>query len=164
MAKDPSKKPRDPLAAEVDRLLRKLPGADPTLRGSEPAKASGTGGAVRPVSGPSPGLHVVPVSRARERVLVWIATLLGVVLSVAMTQWPYAHACGLSLFVYLGAVLVVLILGGLGTLGSWRERIPLTHILSLLVVFWGIVLAAEQVLPRIGYARETATWGCVARG
>jgi hypothetical protein len=36
------------------------------------------------------------------------------------------------------------------------------HVLSLILVFWGIVLAAEQVLPRIGYAAERATWRCPA--
>jgi len=28
------------------------------------------------------------------------------------------------------------------------------------VIFWSIVLAAEQILPRVGYAYETATWMC----
>jgi hypothetical protein len=33
---------------------------------------------------------------------------------------------------------------------------------SLILGFWGVVLAAEQVLPRIGYAEEEATWMCSA--
>jgi hypothetical protein len=34
------------------------------------------------------------------------------------------------------------------------------HILALVILFWGIVLAAEQVLARIGYAAERASWRC----
>jgi hypothetical protein len=32
--------------------------------------------------------------------------------------------------------------------------------LSFILLFWGIVLAAEQLLPRIGYAAVTAGWRC----
>jgi hypothetical protein len=39
-----------------------------------------------------------------------------------------------------------------------RSGVP--HVLSLMLVFWGIVLTAEQLLPRIGYAAESATWRC----
>jgi hypothetical protein len=28
--------------------------------------------------------------------------------------------------------------------------------------FWGVVLAAEQVLPRVGYAAESQAWTCRA--
>ncbi|NIM48480.1 MAG: hypothetical protein GTN62_02200 [Gemmatimonadales bacterium] len=36
------------------------------------------------------------------------------------------------------------------------------QIVSLIVVYWGIVLAAEQILPRIGYAKAEASWRCTA--
>jgi hypothetical protein len=34
------------------------------------------------------------------------------------------------------------------------------HTLSLLVLLWGLVLAAREVLPRTGYARHVRTWSC----
>ena len=34
------------------------------------------------------------------------------------------------------------------------------HLLSLVLFYWGLVLAAEQVLPRIGYADDPAAWLC----
>jgi hypothetical protein len=43
---------------------------------------------------------------------------------------------------------------------SWRLRNGVVHLLGQLLVYWGIVLAAEQILPRIGYAAETASWRC----
>ena len=35
---------------------------------------------------------------------------------------------------------------------SWRLRRGVAHVLGLILFFWGTVLAAEQLLPRIGYA------------
>ncbi len=55
-------------------------------------------------------------------------------------------------------VLLGIAFGGLMT--SWKLRNAAAHILSLILFFWGIVLAAEQVLPRIGYAAERASWRC----
>ncbi|MEZ4456781.1 MAG: hypothetical protein R2882_09565 [Gemmatimonadales bacterium] len=85
---------------------------------------------------------------------------LGVVLAAAMTQWPYFHACGTALFVYLGAVGVVGLSGVWGMVTSWRQRIGLAHVVSLLVFLWGLGLAAAVVLPRIGYAKGVAAWVC----
>jgi hypothetical protein len=48
--------------------------------------------------------------------------------------------------------------------GTWRHRLGLAHVASLLVVIWGMVLGAREVLPRIGYAVPTAVraagWSC----
>jgi hypothetical protein len=82
------------------------------------------------------------------------------VLGGAITQWPYPHGCGLLLLEYLGAVAMVMVTGAWIAVASWRLRSEGAHILALLIVLWGIVLAAEQVLPRIGYAAERASWRC----
>ena len=37
----------------------------------------------------------------------------------------------------------------------------IAHLVSLIALFWGIVLAAEQILPRVGYAASEAVWRCV---
>ena len=78
----------------------------------------------------------------------------------ALTQWPYRSACGWSLYAYLGAVAVVLLTAGWAAVAAWRFRNPLAHALAIVAGFWGVVLAAEQILPRVGYAAETRTWRC----
>ena len=45
---------------------------------------------------------------------------------------------------------------------SWKLRSGAAHALAFLLLFWGIVLVAERVLPRVGYAAERASWGCQA--
>ena len=91
----------------------------------------------------------------------WLKTGLGVALGAFMPLWPYAHGCGLGLYLYLGAVLVVIVAGGWAGVASWKHRIAAAHILSLSVVLWGLILAAAQVLPRVGYAAAAAGWRCV---
>jgi hypothetical protein len=78
----------------------------------------------------------------------------------AITQWPYPHGCGLPLLGYLGAVAMVMVAGAWIAVASWRLRNEVAHILALLIVLWGIVLAAERTLPRIGYAAERGSWHC----
>ena len=81
-----------------------------------------------------------------------LVTLLG----LAMLAWPYDVRCGVGLAAYLGATAVVA-LGGVWTaVWTWRHRAARAHTLSLLIVLWGLVLAAGQVLPRVGYGRATA--------
>jgi hypothetical protein len=36
----------------------------------------------------------------------------------------------------------------------------LAHVLSLVSIVWGLVLVAGVVLPRVGYAKDAATWFC----
>ena len=94
---------------------------------------------------------------------LWARVLLGAALGGSMTQWPYRHECDLRLLAYLGAVLAVLLAGGWIALASWKLRSSVTHVLSLVLFFWGLVLAAEQVLPRIGYAADRESWRCSGR-
>jgi hypothetical protein len=81
-----------------------------------------------------------------------------------MLVWPYDARCGAGLAAYLGATGVVA-LGGVWTaVWTWRHRAARAHTLSLLIVLWGLVLAAVEVLPRTGYARPSAdrpaAWAC----
>jgi hypothetical protein len=79
---------------------------------------------------------------------------------LALTQWPYPHECGWRLGGYLGAVGMVVLSGAWVGFASWRLRSGVVQILAQVLFYWGVVLAAEQVLPRIGYAAETASWAC----
>ena len=155
--------PNDPQAKamerEVNRLLAQL-----THAGAEPIgelRLNGGGPPVQPVARPrSSGPARSAASPRWNAAALWGRVLLAGVLSVAMLQWPYAHACGWALLAYLGAVVAVLLAGGWVAFASWRLRNGLTHLLSLVLFFWGLVLAAEQILPRIGYAADPAAWLC----
>jgi hypothetical protein len=154
MARKPDEK--DPLDREVERLLRKLPGADPTLRGTpDPMPRPEATGAPRPFPGRTlPALTTGDLWGLTGRVAA--ALLLG----LALTQWPYAAACGWSLLGYLAAVAALLVTAGWAALAAWRLRVGIAHAAALVIFFWGVVLAAEQVLPRVGYAAQVASWKC----
>jgi hypothetical protein len=62
--------------------------------------------------------------------------------------------------VYLAAVLTVIVVAGWVFIATWFHRMGFAHLMALILGFWGVVLAAEQVLPRIGYAEKEATWLC----
>ncbi len=150
---------RDSMAREVERLLRKLPGADPTLRGDPdepPARPPGTSSGPRPAVPPPRRPGPTPLERAG----VWARAVGAAGLGAALTQWPYRADCGWPLYSYLGAVFVVLLTAGWAAMAAWRLRSPAAHVLALVAGFWGIVLAAEQILPREGYAAESGVWRC----
>ena len=102
------------------------------------------------------------VGRASEsgRLGTWVRIAIGCLVAGAMTQWPYAHACGFELGLYLAAVGMVIVTGVWGGSFAWKNRFVLAHIVSQGLIVWGLVLGAGQVLPRVGYAMEQATWGC----
>src|SRR5262245_9488807 len=143
----PNDKPRDwdKELAEVDRLIA----------AGEPSAARA------PVLLPgSPPPVAQPAGSTRDRVFTWIRLTLGISLGVAITQWPYVHGCGFALFAYLGAVTTVSVAGAWTAISSWRSRSAWAHSVSIGLLFWGLALAAREVLPRIGYAKEAATWLC----
>jgi hypothetical protein len=90
----------------------------------------------------------------------WSRVLLGIVAAVGAGFWPYAHTCGLGLWLYLGVTGTVVVAGMWGMIASWRRRLGLAHVVALLVTLWGIGLVAAELLPRLGYARDAATWSC----
>jgi hypothetical protein len=141
--------------ADIDKIIAKTPPAQIAAQsgGGPPAASSPAGAPARPSSGSA------PVGR-KATLSTWLRVMLGVALAVGMTQWPYFHACGPALFLYLGSIGVVGLAGLWGAVTSWRRRMGLAHTISLLVLLAGGVLAASEVLPRIGYAKRAATWFC----
>ena len=150
----PGPKP-DPMAGVVDRLLAQLPGlhSDHPVSGARPRAA---------------GQWTTHVSMARpesasqsQLIGVWARVLLGLTVGVMMgAGWPYPRACGMPLAGYLGAVVTVILTGAWAASAAWRYRASLAHIVSLVILFYGIVLAAAELLPRIGYAVDHAVWQC----
>ncbi|MGE0352630.1 MAG: hypothetical protein AB7I33_01135 [Gemmatimonadales bacterium] len=135
--------------AEIDKVIARTQGAPPA-----PA---------RPGKGEvAPGKAALPPGPAGRRAVLstWLRVLLGAVLAVAMTQWPYGHGCGIRLFLYLGAAGAVVVAGLWSGISSWHRRMGLAHTLALLVALWGLVLVARETLPRVGYAKTSMTWLC----
>lgn len=95
---------------------------------------------------------------------VLIRLMLAIALGVGILFWPYAARCGPGLAAYLFAVGGVVLGGSWSAVWSWRHRSGRAHLLSLLLVLWGFVLAGMEVLPRVGYAVPTADhpaiWAC----
>jgi len=144
--------------AEVDRLLKKLPAADPTLgrpSGGEPTVRKP---AAAPASRWSDG---TAAPSARERVGTWAKVALGllVAIGVAPGVWPYSHGCGLRLIFYLLGVTTVIAAGLWASISSWKRRLGVAHVVSQILIVWGILLMTREVLPRLGPKAE-ARWLC----
>src|SRR2546430_17714141 len=108
--------------AEVDRLLKKLPAADPTLgrpSGGEPTvrKPAAAPGS-KWSSGPTP-------PSARERVGTWAKVALGVLVGIGIAPgvWPYSHGCGVRLIFYPLGVSTATPAGPCGSTSPWRRRL-----------------------------------------
>jgi hypothetical protein len=125
------------------------PSAPPVAR---PAAATG-----------APGLAALVPSETKGWA-VYLRLTLAVALGVGIIFWPYAARCGIGLAGYLGAVSAVIVGGVWSAVWTWRHRAARAHLLSLLLVLWGLVLAGVDVLPRTGYALPTEThpagWRC----
>jgi hypothetical protein len=135
--------------AEVDRLLNQLP----SHREEQQAAAAAKRAPIAPVAGAA---H----DGGGSRLGTWARVALGLLVGIGMPLWPYDHSCGIRLFLYLGGVVTVVVAGVWSGLSSWKRRMGVAHVLSQLLVVWGLVLAARVVLPRVGYAKEAATWFC----
>ncbi|HYR31901.1 MAG TPA: hypothetical protein VEO93_08260 [Gemmatimonadales bacterium] len=158
MADKPKERDWDKELAEVDRLIAKnLPQADPSLGRHAPAPHAGPGAAAHSTPG-----HALPAARASagQWLGTWVRVGLGVLIGIGMTQWPYTHGCGLKLMFYLIGVAAVITTGVWSSLSSWRRRLGVAHVLSQVLIVWGLVLAARELLPRVGYAKAAATWLC----
>lgn len=97
---------------------------------------------------------------------VYLRLALSVAVGVGIIFWPYSARCGAGLALYLSAVATVIVSGVWSAVWTFRHRAARAHVLSLLLVLWGLVLASLDVLPRAGYAIPTAghpaTWACEA--
>ncbi len=140
---------------EVDKLLAKLPEADPSL---------GRGAPTVPRAYAAPGTLATPSGEVRAaagaRFTTWLRVGLGLMLGVGMLVWPYRHACGAGLLLYVIGISTLTIAGAWGALSSWRRRMGLAHILSVLLLMESAVLMVSTVLPRIGRAGPQAVWFC----
>ena len=113
---------------------------------------------------PAAKAQVADLQRTTSTFGVFARLSLAVALGVGMVFWPYAARCGLGLAGYLAAVGALVVSGVWSGVWTWRHRAARAHTLSLLLVLWGLILGAIDVLPRVGYAIPTAAhpagWAC----
>jgi hypothetical protein len=148
--------------AKVDKQLASL--SDEQLLGAAPAApvaAPREAGRASAKSQPAPS--VSPPTKT-SAVGVYGRLALAMLVGAAMYIWPYPANCGVGLAGYLAAVGVLIAGGAWASVWTWRHRAAKAHTLSLLVVLWGLVLGAMQILPRTGYAKpdanHPAAWLC----
>jgi len=114
---------------------------------------------------PAPAKGAPPAAKAavaaqRENTRTWPAFLrlaLATALAVGILFWPYPSRCGVGLAGYLAAVSVVTVGGLWSSVWTWRHRTARAHILSLVLVAYGLILGAMEILPRTGYAKADTT-------
>ena len=142
--------------AKVDRALGSM--SDEALLPDDPARPPSP-------AGREAGKGKLAAEGRKTTTLgVFARLVLAVALGVAMLFWPYSARCGAGLFGYLGAAAMVIVAGLWSSVWSWRHRSGQAHVLSLLLIVWGVVLGATEVLPRVGYAfpdaQHPAIWMC----
>ena len=142
--------------AKIDKQLESV--SDAQLF---PEKTTPVGPPPMPGSGAPAVSPKVAADRAAAR--SWPAILrltLSVLLGVGILFWPYENRCGGGLTAYLLAVSAVIASGVWSAVWTWRHNAARAHILSILLLAWGVMLGASEVLPRVGYAKEVLTWSC----
>jgi hypothetical protein len=137
--------------ADIDKAIAKMP--------TPPGPPAGV---ARSAAAPAAASSVASPVRRRDRAATWLWIVLGLALAVALPLWPYAAACGTGLFGYLAVIAMLIISAVLALRASWRARQGRANALAVLLLVWGLSLAAMAVLPRIGYAQARATWTCPA--
>ena len=123
---------------------------------------------------PAPAKNAPPAAKtqvAAERATTrtcgaFLRLALATALGVGILFWPYPNRCGIGLAGYLLAISAIVAGGLWSSVWTWRHRTARAHVLSLLLVVWGLVLGAIELLPRTGYARSDASrpseWMCVS--
>lgn len=150
---------------KIDQEMAKA-ASRPAPAPSAPPAAAPSAPMGAPMSLPSGAPMMAPMGAAPATTSfgVYARLTLAVALGVAIIFWPYVARCGLGLAAYLGAVAAVVISGAWSAVWTFRHRAGRAHVLSLLLVLWGLILAGLDVLPRVGYAKPTTehpvTWSC----
>jgi hypothetical protein len=151
--------------AKIDRKIGSMPD-DQLLPKAPPPAGTGDTRRASPAAAPPAGARTAPAKPAKATGAfgVYARLALAVALGLAMIVWPYQARCGFGLAAYLAAVAVVVVGGGWSAIWTWRHRAARAHVLSLLILLWGLVLGSLEVLPRIGYAKpdvnHPAGWVC----
>lgn len=119
-----------------------------------------------PASAKGSAVSSAAPARSPKSWVAWVQLSVAIAAGVGLWFWPWQTRCGLNAMSFTAATGAVTALGLWSAVGSWRHRQGLAHILSFVVMIWGLVLGAREVLPRMGYAIPTvarpAGWSCEA--
>jgi hypothetical protein len=100
----------------------------------------------------------------KAKLWTWTKLAVAAAAAVGVWFWPWPARCGLPLVGLVSAGAGVSVLGLWSAVGTWRHRLGVAHVLSLLAICSGLVLGAREVLPRVGYAQPTFDrpdrWSC----
>ena len=147
--------------AKIDKQLASV--SDDQLLADRKALAAGTAGSP---AGKGPAAPVAAPARAPTggTWMSWLKVSVAVAAAAGLMFWPWPARCGLPLVGFTAATGGVALLGLWSAIGTWRHRLGIAHVASLLVTIWGVVLGAREVLPRIGYAvpsiERAGQWTC----
>ena len=141
--------------AEIDKIIASGKSAPAPAPPGVPARAGQAAPAapVRQATGTT-------VTRGRDKLGVWLRTLIGGGGAVALQLWPYAKGCGTMLYLYMASALAIALLGVWAMRGAWVHRRGVAHVGGLLVFMAGITFAAIQLLERTSYAAVPLSWNC----
>jgi len=158
--------------AKIDKQLASI-SDDKLLADSKPVPA-GKGAAPAALPAPksaAPARSAAPSAAAPSAAgtrpwLAWVKVTIAVAAAAGLMFWPWPARCGPPLLGFTAATGGVALLGLWSAIGTWRHRLGLAHVASLLVMVWGMALGAREILPRVGYAMPTADrtagWSCDA--
>jgi len=158
--------------AKIDKQLASI--SDEQLMASAqqaPAPAKGATSAskalpsaTRAAPAASASASSTPALGAGRPWVSWLKVTVAVTAAAGLMFWPWPARCGIPLIGFTAATGGVALLGLWSAIGTWRHRLGLAHVASLLVTMWGLGLGAREVLPRVGYAIPTidrpAVWSC----
>ncbi len=153
--------------AKIDKQLASISDEE-LMKSAQPVAPAKAGAAPRELpaarSSASAGPMSMPSAAAGKPWVSWVKVLVAVGAAAGLMFWPWPARCGAPLIGFTAATAGVALLGIWSAVGTWRHRLGLAHVASLLVTVWGLALGAREVLPRIGYAVPTperaAQWSC----
>lgn len=155
--------------AKIDKQLASV-SDEALLADSKAAAPNGLAGrtaAGRTMAAPAaaaPARASAPAAAKAGSWKAWLKVAVAVSAAAGLMFWPWPARCGPALIGFTAATGAVAVLGAWSAVGTWKHRLGLAHLASLLVVMWGLVLGARELLPRVGYAiptaDRTAGWSC----
>jgi len=154
--------------AKIDKQLASV--SDEALlaesKAVAPAKAGARAMAAPTVAAPARSAAAGSSAPAAGAWRGWAKVAIAVGAAAGLIVWPWPAPCGAPLIGFTAATGAVALLGIWSAIGTWRHRLGLAHVASLLVVVCGLLLGAREILPRAGYAVPTAArsegWSCPA--
>lgn len=153
--------------AKIDKQLASISDEE-LMKSAQPMVPAKAGAAPKALPAAKPAASAGPMSMpsavAGKPWVSWLKVLVAVGAAAGLMFWPWPARCGAPLIGFTAATGGVALLGMWSAVGTWRHRLGLAHVASLLVTMLGLALGAREVLPRVGYAIATperaAQWSC----